>query len=482
MPDRRTPDASASAHRGRRRRPRRGLRVATAAVSAGILLTSAVGYAAVERYTGKIDHVDAFAGIIDADRPAEGPSMNILLVGSDDREGLTRTQQNQLRVGSGDYGPPRTDTIMVMHLNQDDDGATVVSLPRDSLVDIPAWTDPVTGKAHKARQDKINTAFETGGAPLLVRTVESATGLRIDHYVEVNFSGFLTMVDALDGVPVCLSKPVKDKDSGLNLPAGKSVVTGRQALAYVRVRHIDSDFGRMARQQKFLSSMLQKATSAGTLLNPIKLNSFLDAGMESVTTDQGLGRDELFSLASRFKSVDQKSIKFQTIPISDDDYRAQIGNTFQSTVLWDQAAAKALFAGLDTGQQAQKPTVPVVPVSPGKVPVQVYNGAGVPGLGRKASEELAGLGFGIAGPAKNADESGLTVTEVRYDPGFDQSAKTVATAIPGSKLVVQKGLGRTIHVVVGSGYSGTQKVAVATTAAATSSPTRPRTAADDICG
>jgi LCP family protein required for cell wall assembly len=466
-----------------RRKPRRkGLRLAAGVVSLAVLGTSTVGYAAFTHYTGEIKHVSAFAGLDDSQRPAEGDSVNILVVGSDNRTGLTRKQTAALHVGSGDYGPPRTDTIMVMHVNKDTGGATVVSLPRDSYVEIPAWTDG-KGVHHDARKDKINSAFESGGAPLTVATVEKATGLRIDHYVEVNFAGFLNMVDALDGVPICLSKDVKDKDSGFNLPAGKHVVSGKDALAYVRMRHVDSDFGRMARQQKFIASMLQKATSAGVLLNPMKLNSFIDAGVASVTTDEGLGRSEIVDLASRLRGVDQGSITFLTVPISNDDYRVQIGKYNQSTVKWDEQGAKDLFTKLASDQPIIKvPSGATVKVAPSAVKVKVYNGAGVSGLGKRTATELSAAGFVVVGSPGNSG-SGATATVISYDPSKKAEATTLAAALPGAKLKPVDGLGSTLKVVVGSSYSGVTPVKSAGSKPTTtvSSPTKVRTAAQDIC-
>ncbi len=466
-----------------RRHPRRrGLRLAAAVTSVAVLGTSTVGYAAFTHYTSEIKHVSAFAGLDDSQRPAEGASMNILVVGSDNRSGLSRNQEAALHVGSGDYGPPRTDTIMVMHVSRDTGGATVVSLPRDSYVDIPAWTDN-KGVRHDARQDKINSAFERGGAPLMVATVEKATGMRIDHYIEVNFAGFLTMVDALDGVPICLTKDVKDKDSGFDLPAGKHVVSGRDALAYVRMRHVDSDFGRMARQQKFIASMLQKATSLGVLLNPMKLNSFIDAGVASVTTDDGLGRGEIVDLASRLRGVDQGAITFLTVPISNDDYRVKIGKYNQSTVLWDAQGSKDLFAKLAADQPIIKaPSGASVKVAPADVRVKVYNGAGVAGLGRRAAGDLAAAGFVVVGSPSNAG-SGATTTVISYDPSKKAAATTLAAALKGAKLKAVDGLGSALKVVVGSSYGGVTSVKAAGAKPTTtvSSPTKVRTAAQDIC-
>lgn len=468
-----------------RRRGSRGARAVAVALSAAVLATSAVGYAAVARFTGEIKHTSVFAGINEDERPAEGPSINILMVGSDNREGLTRTQQAKLHVGSGDYGPARTDTIMILHVAKDGGGATVVSLPRDSYVTIPAHKDS-DGVEHEARQNKINAAFEIGGPQLLVRTVEQATGLRMDHYIEVNFAGFLTMVDALDGIPVCLTQAVKDKDSGLDLPAGRQTVSGKQALAYVRARHLDSDFGRMSRQQKFIASMLQKATSAGVLLNPLKLNGFLDAATQAVTTDDGLGREQMLDLANRLRGVDQGSIAFMTVPVADDDYRVQIGQYNQSTVKWDDTAAKALFTKLANDEPIVKAVKgKPLTVAPEKIRVTVLNGAGITGLASKATEDFDARGYITVGNPANADTSGATTTVVRYDPTMAEAQRTLAKALPKATFTAVEGFGSTFEVTLGSDYTGVAAVTVKDSVATTTdvkSPTKVRTAAQDICG
>ena len=211
-----------------------------------IVVSSLASWGLSTKYTGAMKKVNVFGNLKESDRPqvTNTDAMTILAVAVDDRSGLTRKQLNELHVGHANYGPPRTDTIMLIHIAPAGGGVTVVSMPRDSWIAIPEYTD-TKGNPHAATHDRINTLYQRGGPELMVKTIEQLTNMRIDHFVELNFFGFLNMVDAVGGVPMCISKDVKDTDSGLDLTAGNHVLTGRQALAYVRARHIDSDFGRM---------------------------------------------------------------------------------------------------------------------------------------------------------------------------------------------------------------------------------------------
>jgi LCP family protein required for cell wall assembly len=457
--------------------PRRVVRVVAGVVSATVLLGSGVAWAGVNRYVGEVNRI-AIPGLSGNDDTHSAPE-TILVVASDSRQGITRSEAATLHLGTADYGAPRTDTMMLVHISADANAVTVVSLPRDTLATIPAYK----GKA--AHQAKLNAAYEQGGAPLMVKTVTQMTGVPIDHYVEVNFNGFLTMVDAVGGVEVCLATSMKDQKSGLNLPAGRQTISGPQALAYVRARYVDpsADLGRMKRQQKFVASIVKKATSVGTLLNPVKLNGFLSAVAGSITTDSGLGQDQLLALADRLKGTNPANVAFMTVPVAGDKRVAHLGDV----LLWDQTRSAALFSAIRKDTPIVSPatsstTTPVVTVAPGQVTVKVLNGTTTAGLGRKAATDLAALGFGLAGAAGNAPAPVGTATVITYDPRYDQSAKTVAAAIPGSTLKAQAGLGRTIQVAVGTSYTGARKVTVGKASTApTSTIVKARTAAQDTC-
>ena len=461
---------------------RRGVRLAAAVTSCAVLLGSGVAWAGVNRYAGEISKV-TIGGLVQGASDSPHDPMTILLVASDSRQGITKTQAAQLHLGTADYGKPRTDTMMLVHISADSNVVSVVSLPRDTLATIPAY------KGTPAHQAKLNAAFEQGGAQLMVKTVTAMTGVPINHYVEMNFNGFLTMVDAVGGVDVCLATPLKDKKSGLNLPAGRQSISGPQALAYVRARYVDptADLGRMKRQQKFVASIVKKASSAGTLLNPLKLNDFLSAVAGAVTTDSGLNQDQLLALADRLKGTNPGNIAFMTVPISGDKKLPHLGDV----LLWSPTKSAALFSAISHDQPIVAPvptaspsaSATTVTVSPGKVTLKVLNGTSTAGLGHKAANDLAGLGFGIAGAAANAPAPVGAATVITYDPRYADSAKTVAAAIPGSTLVANTGQGKTIVVSVGTSYAGVQKVTVGAspTPTPTSTIVKARTAAQDIC-
>jgi LCP family protein required for cell wall assembly len=221
----------------------------------------------------------------------------------------------------------------------------IVSLPRDSLVTIPAHRSSDGTKDIGVSKSKINAAFAWGGAPLLIETVELATNLRIDHYIEVNFAGFAKIVDALGGIEVCTKKDIDDPKSHLVLAAGVHTLNGIESLKYVRTRDIDGlgDIGRMQRQQQFMSSVLRKATSTGVLLNPIKLVNFFNAAISTVKTDSALNESDLLTLAKQLRNLSASKVRTLTVPIDNPNaYAEGVG----SVVTWDPVLAGELFQRL----------------------------------------------------------------------------------------------------------------------------------------
>lgn len=300
------------------RRKRRALRV-TGFVTAVVVVLGVVGavavstgYSKLQQNITKIDLNSALG----TDRPTQTPTptsgesaaFNLLVVGDDTRNGKNGF------VG-GATGAGHSDTTMLLHVSQGAEWATVVSIPRDSMVQIPACTTDA-GTTVAAHYGMFNSAYSTGGVACTVRTVEKLTGVRVDHTVVVQLYGFKKMVDALGGVWVCSSTSVHSY--GVTVQKGRHKVNGKQALAYVRARHglgDGSDIGRLARQQAFVSSVLQTLTSAGTLTNPTKLYKFLDAATESLEMDTDLAEtSNLLKLASAVQSIGLKNISFLTVP------------------------------------------------------------------------------------------------------------------------------------------------------------------------
>ncbi len=310
-------------------------------ISLATLAISAISSLAFTTVTASINKIDAFAGI--EKRPEKiSSAVNYLLVGSDTREGLSKAELKELRVGSvATAAGKRSDTMLLVHISKARDKAVLISIPRDSFALIPAYTNKA-GKVTPARHSKINSAFNWGGAPLLIQTIEEMTQLKIDHYVEVNFAGFARVVDALGGIEVCTKKDIDDPKSHLVLAAGVHTLNGIESLKYVRTREFDGmgDIGRMQRQQAFMSSVLKKATSAGVLLNPITMTSFINSSLDAVTTDVGLQSAELISLAKGMKSLATSNIRTLTVPLSDLNYYA---NGVTASVLWDPVLAPELW-------------------------------------------------------------------------------------------------------------------------------------------
>ncbi|MBK5307366.1 MAG: LCP family protein [Frankiaceae bacterium] len=457
--------------------------------SIAILATAGAGYVLVNHYEGNIRRIPVFGGDrSDAPKAAPNNAQNFLIVGSDSRGDLKAGQGVQ-GSGSNFVTGQRADTVILAHLyGGKSSKAQLVSFPRDSVVDIPEYTEQKSGKVHPAHRAKLNSAIFEGGPPLLVRTIQDLTGVRIDHYLQVDFDGFKAMVNKLGGVDVCLAKAAKEHDSGINLSAGRHHINGDVALAFVRQRKglPGGDIDRIKRQQQFIGAIIRKVLSAGTLANPFKLNGFLNVATSSLQADEGLDFATLRTLALRMRNVGAGNVVFATIPITDSNaYLRGLG----SVVLIDQEKAAALFDAIrrdvPPGGKTPKPgTVAAEPliVKPGNIRVHVSNASGINGLARKAARELGDVGFQTVGTPDTVGE-GATATVIRYGPSKSDSARTVQAAIPGSTLEAAE-LGNVIEVVVGTSYSGAKlvKVAPAPTGQPTATPTpKVVTALDDPC-
>jgi len=322
----------------------RGIRTLTL-LSVSVVLVSAFSWLGLGQVSGSIKRIDVF-GKLESRPEKSSTALNYLLVGSDTREGLTREQMKVLRVGSTKTAAGgRSDTMLLVHISKARDKAMIISLPRDSLVTIPAHRSTDGTKDIGESKSKINAAFAWGGAPLLIETVELATNLRIDHYVEINFAGFAGIVDALGGIQVCTKKDIDDPKSHLVLSAGVHTLNGIESLKYVRTRDFDGlgDIGRMQRQQQFMSSVLRKATSTGVLLNPIKLVNFFNAAIATVKMDAGLNESDLITLAKQMRNLSASKVRTLTVPLGNaNGYEPGVG----SVVTWDPALAPELFQRL----------------------------------------------------------------------------------------------------------------------------------------
>jgi LCP family protein required for cell wall assembly len=471
-------------------RSRRGIlvaRVVGAVLSAALLATSGWGWYLGQVADASVNRTDAIPASGNNDTSHSGAAMNLLLVGNDSRADLTDAQLAELNAGE-DSGI-NTDTMILVHVPADGSRASFVSFPRDSYVQIPGhgW-------------DKLNSAYAYGytsadagadqaqkqaaGAQLLVQTISKLTGLQIDHYAEVDLLGFFKLSSVVGGVDVNLCQAVDDRRwSGAYFPAGEQTISGADALKFVRQRHglPRGDFDRIVRQQVFIAGVLRKMLSQDVLLDLGKQRKLVQAAADSLTVDQSLN---LLQLAKQMQSVTAGSIDFQTIPYVGDDkddkgryiLRLENANTLHS--FFAQLSADAV-------QPAPSTTTPAAPrtVAPGKVDVAVFNGSGTPGLAGKTASALQAAGF-VVSSSGNADSSSYTTTEIRFAPGDDALANTLAASIPGAAVKQMDDATKgTVQLVVGKDFNGVGKAVTASPA-----PSAPatqgedaRTAADTSC-
>lgn len=287
---------------------------------------------------GRLHRVDALTEY--PERPSPGSGTNWLLVGSDSRQALSPEQEAELATG-GDTGDGRTDTILLVHIPAFYDGgtATMLSLPRDSYVPIP-------GYGH----DKINAAFTLGGPALLTQTVEQATGLRIDHYAEIGFGGFASVVDAVGGVSVCLDEPIDDPLAGINLPPECQTLNGPSALGYVRSRATPrADLDRMTHQRAFMAALFHRVTSPAVWANPFRWYPLATSTADAITIAQS---DHSWNLAQLGWAL-SGSVQNLTMPIG-----SFSSNWAGDVVTWDEDASARLFGALRTGQQVPADLLP----------------------------------------------------------------------------------------------------------------------------
>jgi LCP family protein required for cell wall assembly len=402
-----------------------------------VLLGSGWAWATYRGFTSDIKRVNAITkkgGAANID----GKDQNILIVGNDDRETSSDAELAELGT-TRDGGSLNTDTMMLMHVPADGSKATAISFPRDSYVDIP-----------RHGKDKLNAAYtfgtqdahgdRNGGAQLLVKTIESLTGLSVDHFVQVDLIGFYRISNAIGGVDVCLNAAQKDGFSGIDLPAGHSTIKGRQALAFVRQRHglPGGDLDRIKRQQYFLSAVFRQMSSAGTLLNPLKLQKMLKAVSSSLQMDNSL---DPLKLARQMQNLQAGNFTFTTIPTKGTQ-DVDVGNV----VVVDYAAMPDFIDTL-IGNDAAAALTAAKTVEPGSFTVDVMNGSGVNLRATNNANALKQLGFNTNVPQGEPDA--LIATTIRYAPGLEGAANTLAAQIPGAKLVRSRQV-QNVTLILGS--------------------------------
>lgn len=303
------------------------------------LTAAAVAGIAYKKYNGQITRVHGVINTRDTsirDAPVQQHAANFLVIGSDTRAGADAK--------FGNVSGARSDTTILVHISPDRSKATVISIPRDAWVDIPPCAD-ATGHVVPEHSDMFNSAFSIGGAKCTIATVQKLTGIAVTHFVEIDFSGFESMVSAIGHVTICSPQDVFDPGSGLRLHVGDNRLDGTQALAYVRARETlgdGSDLGRIKRQQLFLGAVMRQATSGALLSNPARLTRFLDAVTKAITVDSGTSFSDLHTLAQSMQGLDPRRVVFYTAPIANRDYTPP-GTTMTGRVLLDDVKGRGLY-------------------------------------------------------------------------------------------------------------------------------------------
>jgi LCP family protein required for cell wall assembly len=347
-----------------------------------------------------------------------GRDLTFLVVGSDSREGIEDL------TFFGPAGGERGDVIMLVRLDAASGEARILSVPRDLWVEIPGHGE-----------DKINAAFAYGGPSLMVQTIRENLGIDVNHYVEVDFVGFIEMVNELGGIEMTFAHPARDLKSGLNVGAGPQILDGEQALAYARSRSYEehqgerwvsidaSDLGRANRQQQVVRAILSKLKSPASIAEAGEIAGSM---AENMTVDGRLAASSIGSLAWDFRGVLTGGIEGQTLPVYGDTVRGA------SVVRADEPEASATIEGFLTG---------IMTIDQGPLRVQVLNGNGVNGAAGDMSDRLADAGYEIAGIG-NADERDYSVTTVLVPQGSHA----------GEEIIGQLGFGVVRYGAVDNGY------------------------------
>ncbi|MET8171780.1 LCP family protein [Streptomyces clavifer] len=313
------PAEPSSRRRKKERGRRRGLKITLGVLIALLLAGSGSVYWMYSSLDSNIKGVDIDRALGE-DRPEKLPTagQNLLVLGSDSRAGA----ENKELGGGGDVGGARSDTALVVHIPDGRTEAVAVSIPRDTLVTRPECTKADGTKVPSAERRMFNSVYSEIGPACVVKTVEKMSGVRIDHYMEINFAGFKDLVDAIGGVTIEVDEPIHDRASGLDLAAGSHKLDGTESLAYVRTRHgvgDGSDLGRIGLQQRFLFALLTEIKSKDLLGSPATAYRIAGSATKSLTTDEGLASlSSLTEFARSMNGVDPSSMETVMLPVAYD--------------------------------------------------------------------------------------------------------------------------------------------------------------------
>jgi LCP family protein required for cell wall assembly len=414
-----------------------------------------------------------------------GTAKNILILGVDSRLGENSTFQVK---GAPAQTESLSDTAILAHLAANGKDVTLVSIPRDSVVQIPACEkvdsdgNPILDKTGQPQYSKptkalFNEAIELGGPYCTAKTLEGLTGVRIDNFLEIDFTGVVKMSKAIGGVPLNICTPIHDSNTGLNLPAGPVNLIGDQALAFVRARYGltgGDDLHRIQRQQQFMSSMVRKALSSANFFNPTTMYSFYSAVASSLSTD--MTSSQLLSLGINYRHTNTSNIVFVTVPT----YPAPKGDPFYEHLYWSEDEANALFADIhddraipvSSGSNVANITLPRSAVS-----VEVLNGTSTDGLARQVRDELSAAGFDVVSIG-TASNSPVAKTSVAYQASHTTSMQTLVGALRVTpQEVLDSSAGSSIVLTLGQDWGGLASASPSASAPASAPASSPATAA-----
>ncbi|GAA1596283.1 LCP family protein [Nocardia ninae] len=492
----------AASKQRRNKRLRLAGRSALAMFAVLCLLTTGGGWSYLRSTGNNFTQISAIDNNTDdvVDSNAQLGDENYLLVGTDTRAGVNS------QVGAGtldDAEGSRADTVMLVNIPKNRSRVVVVSFPRDLDVTRPqcnGWdNEKVQYTAEtfpSAIGDKLNAVYALGGPKCLFTTIQRMTGSAINHFIAVDFAGFEAMVDQIGGVEVCAPKPITDEVLGTVLEhPGKQKVDGSTALNYVRARHVygeeRSDYDRINRQQRFMASLLRGALSSKVLFDPGKLNGFIGEFTKHTWVDK-VQPSDLLTLGRSLQKLDAGTVTFLTIPTA--------GTTSYGNEIPREQDIKAIFKAIRDDQPlpgekkvtpapGSIPSAPPAPpklnaVDPSTVSLLVSNASGTSGLAQRAATKLGNQGFQIFNIGNYSGGSEVT-SKVRYGPGQEAAAATVASSIPGALMESASDLGGIVEVVIGGDFTGTVRAPtpvgdVISNVPATTAPATPVTLPSDL--
>lgn len=457
--------------KSRRSRRSLGQRIAayTSIAVVGVLVAGTlVAYAKYRSIWDSIKRIDV-AGLVGNQPPKLNNAENILLIGSDTRVGQGGIGGNAASTPGG-----RSDTLMLLHISPGNHDVTVVSIPRETMVPViscPA-VDGTTGQqAEPGQEELINAALDFGGPVCTWKTFESVTGIHIDHFVELDFTGFEKIINDLGGVEVCLPFAVDDPDSGLNLSKGRHHIFGPQALAFWRTREdlgTGSDLERIERDQFLMVSLLHGIENSGLLHSPSKILDVVRDASDAMTTDQGLDQNTILEIGDAMRGISTSQVQFITAPnIPDPDNENNVvfeqpeANELFNAVQHDDKMTASNGGSKSKKKSSKKPSSPTLDsVSPSKVNVQVLNGSGTQGMASQVGSDLTNEGFNVVGTG-DANNFSYTRSVIEYAGSSDLPAvNTLKSVVPNAEVLPPDSslTPGTVELIVGSDFTSLNPV------------------------